>query len=80
LSKEKAASHPVLNNYPPAVLLPYDRRDWSIELPKDKEMVMPGDNVSITVKLIARCHGRRPGSPSVKAVVRRRGVVAKILD
>jgi elongation factor Tu len=25
----------------------------SIELPKDKEMVMPGDNVSITVKLIA---------------------------
>jgi small subunit ribosomal protein S10 len=25
----------------------------SIELPKDKEMVMPGDNVTITVKLIA---------------------------
>ncbi len=25
----------------------------SIELPQDKEMVMPGDNVSITVKLIA---------------------------
>jgi translation elongation factor EF-Tu-like GTPase len=25
----------------------------AVELPKDKEMVMPGDNVSITVKLIA---------------------------
>ena len=25
----------------------------AIELPKDKEMVMPGDNVTITVKLIA---------------------------
>ena len=25
----------------------------AVELAKDKEMVMPGDNVSITVKLIA---------------------------
>ncbi|MYZ41440.1 EF-Tu C-terminal domain-related protein, partial [Schauerella aestuarii] len=25
----------------------------TIELPKDKEMVLPGDNVSITVKLLA---------------------------
>jgi len=25
----------------------------TIDLPKDKEMVLPGDNVSMTVKLIA---------------------------
>ena len=54
----------------------------AIELPKDKEMVMPGDNVSITVKLInpiameeglrfaIREGGRTVGS----------GVVATILD
>ncbi|MCG3189943.1 MAG: Elongation factor Tu [Burkholderiaceae bacterium] len=54
----------------------------AIELPKDKEMVMPGDNVGITVKLIApiameeglrfaiREGGRTVGS----------GVVAKVIE
>ena len=54
----------------------------AVELPKDKEMVMPGDNVGITVKLIApiameqglrfaiREGGRTVGS----------GVVATILE
>ena len=54
----------------------------AIELPKDKEMVMPGDNVSITVKLIdpiAMEEGLRfairEGGRTVGA-----GVVAKILE
>ena len=53
----------------------------SIELPKDKEMVMPGDNVTITVKLIAPIameeglrFAIREGGRTVGA-----GVVAKIL-
>ena len=54
----------------------------SIELPKDKEMVMPGDNVSITVMLInpiAMEEGLRvairEGGRTVGA-----GVVAKIIE
>ena len=53
-----------------------------IELPEGKEMVMPGDNVSITVKLIAPIameeglrFAIREGGRTVGA-----GVVAKILD
>ena len=53
----------------------------SIELPADKEMVMPGDNVSIAVKLIAPIameeglrFAIREGGRTVGA-----GVVAKIL-
>ena len=54
----------------------------AIELPKDKEMDMPGDNVSITVKLInpiAMQEGLRfairEGGKTVGS-----GVVAKILE
>jgi len=54
----------------------------SIELPKDKEMVMPGDNVTITVKLIAPIameeglrFAIREGGKTVGA-----GVVAKIVE
>jgi elongation factor Tu len=54
----------------------------AVELPKDKEMVMPGDNVSITVKLInpiAMEEGLRfairEGGRTVGA-----GVVAKIIE
>ena len=54
----------------------------SIELPKDKEMVMPGDNVTITVKLIAPIameeglrFAIREGGKTVGA-----GVVAKIME
>jgi elongation factor Tu len=46
-------SHPVLQQLPSAVLLPYHRRDRLHRAAEGKEMVMPGDNVSITVKLIA---------------------------
>jgi elongation factor Tu len=80
--RTKAAVTPVLQQLPSAVLLPYHRRDRSIELPKDKEMVMPGDNVSITVKLInpiAMEEGLRfairEGGRTVGA-----GVVAKIIE
>ena len=48
LSKEEGGPHAVLQQLPSAVLLPYHGRDRRVELPKDKEMVMPGDNVSIT--------------------------------
>ena len=54
----------------------------AIELPKDKEMVMPGDNVSITVKLIAPIameeglrFAIREGGKTVGS-----GVVAKVLE
>jgi elongation factor Tu len=53
-----------------------------VELAKDKEMVMPGDNVQITVKLIAPIameeglrFAIREGGRTVGA-----GVVAKILE
>jgi elongation factor Tu len=42
----------------------------AIELPEGKEMVMPGDNVSITVKLINPIAMEEVcASPSVKAAV-----------
>jgi elongation factor Tu len=54
----------------------------SIELPQDKEMVMPGDNVTITVKLIAPIameeglrFAIREGGKTVGS-----GVVAKIME
>ena len=57
------------------------KRTGAIELPEGKEMVMPGDNVSITVKLIAPIameeglrFAIREGGRTVGA-----GVVAKIL-
>ena len=53
LSKDEGGRHtPFFNNYRPAVLLPHHRRDRLHRAAADKEMVMPGDNVSITVKLI----------------------------
>ena len=58
------------------------KRTGAIELPEGKEMVMPGDNVSITVKLInpiAMEEGLRfairEGGRTVGA-----GVVAKVIE
>jgi elongation factor Tu len=42
---------PFFNNYRPPVLLPHDGRDRCDRVARRQEMVMPGDNVSITVKL-----------------------------
>jgi len=54
LSKDEGGRHtPFFNNYRPQFYFRTTDVTGSIELPADKEMVMPGDNVSITVKLIA---------------------------
>src|ERR671927_586626 len=83
LSKEEGGRHtPFFNNYRPQFYFRTTDVTGAVELPKDKEMVMPGDNVTITVKLIApiameeglrfaiREGGRTVGS----------GVVAKIME
>ena len=83
LSKDEGGRHtPFFNNYRPQFYFRTTDVTGAIELPEGKEMVMPGDNVSITVKLInpiameeglrfaIREGGRTVGS----------GVVAKILD
>jgi elongation factor Tu len=83
LSKEEGGRHtPFFNNYRPQFYFRTTDVTGAIELPKDKEMVMPGDNVSITVQLInpiAMEEGLRfairEGGRTVGA-----GVVAKILD
>src|SRR5881628_3308793 len=83
LSKDEGGRHtPFFNNYRPQFYFRTTDVTGSIELPKDKEMVMPGDNVSITVMLInpiAMEEGLRfairEGGRTVGA-----GVVAKILE
>ncbi|WP_082955306.1 EF-Tu C-terminal domain-related protein [Tepidimonas fonticaldi] len=83
LSKEEGGRHtPFFNNYRPQFYFRTTDVTGSIELPKDKEMVMPGDNVSITVKLIAPIameeglrFAIREGGRTVGA-----GVVAKIIE
>jgi elongation factor Tu len=82
LSKEEGGRHtPFFNNYRPQFYFRTTDVTGAIELPKDKEMVMPGDNVSITVKLIAPIameeglrFAIREGGRTVGA-----GVVAKII-
>merc|ERR1711939_164674 len=83
LSKDEGGRHtPFFNNYRPQFYFRTTDVTGAIELPKDKEMVMPGDNVSITVQLInpiAMEEGLRfairEGGRTVGA-----GVVAKIFD
>ena len=82
LSKDEGGRHtPFFNNYRPQFYFRTTDVTGAIELPEDKEMVMPGDNVSITVKLInpiAMEEGLRfairEGGRTVGA-----GVVAKII-
>jgi elongation factor Tu len=82
LSKDEGGRHtPFFNNYRPQFYFRTTDVTGSIALPADKEMVMPGDNVSITVKLIAPIameeglrFAIREGGRTVGA-----GVVAKIL-
>ena len=83
LSKEEGGRHtPFFNNYRPQFYFRTTDVTGAVELPKDKEMVMPGDNVTITVKLIAPIameeglrFAIREGGSTVGA-----GVVAKILE
>jgi elongation factor Tu len=82
LSKDEGGRHtPFFNNYRPQFYFRTTDVTGAIELPEGKEMVMPGDNVSITVKLIAPIameeglrFAIREGGRTVGA-----GVVAKIL-
>jgi len=54
LSKDEGGRHtPFFNNYRPQFYFRTTDVTGAIELPEGKEMVMPGDNVSISVKLIA---------------------------
>ena len=83
LSKEEGGRHtPFFNNYRPQFYFRTTDVTGAVELPKDKEMVMPGDNVTITVKLIAPIameeglrFAIREGGRTVGA-----GVVAKIME
>jgi elongation factor Tu len=83
LGKDEGGRHtPFFNNYRPQFYFRTTDVTGSIELPKDKEMVMPGDNVTITVKLIAPIameeglrFAIREGGRTVGA-----GVVAKVLE
>jgi elongation factor Tu len=82
LSKDEGGRHtPFFNNYRPQFYFRTTDVTGAIELPKDKEMVMPGDNVEISVKLIAPIameeglrFAIREGGRTVGA-----GVVAKII-
>jgi elongation factor Tu len=83
LSKDEGGRHtPFFSNYRPQFYFRTTDVTGAVELPKDKEMVMPGDNVSITVKLIAPIameeglrFAIREGGRTVGA-----GVVAKIME
>jgi elongation factor Tu len=83
LSKEEGGRHtPFFNNYRPQFYFRTTDVTGAVELAKDKEMVMPGDNVTITVKLIAPIameeglrFAIREGGRTVGA-----GVVAKIME
>ena len=83
LTKEEGGRHtPFFNNYRPQFYFRTTDVTGSIELPAGTEMVMPGDNISMTAKLIcpiAMNEGLRfairEGGRTVGA-----GVVAKIIE
>jgi elongation factor Tu len=83
LSKDEGGRHtPFFNGYRPQFYFRTTDVTGSVELPDGVEMVMPGDNVKITVKLIAPIamedglrFAVREGGRTVGA-----GVVAKILE
>jgi elongation factor Tu len=83
LSKEEGGRHtPFFSNYRPQFYFRTTDVTGAVELPEGVEMVMPGDNVSVTVKLISPIameeglrFAIREGGRTVGA-----GVVAVILD
>jgi elongation factor Tu len=83
LSKEEGGRHtPFFNGYRPQFYFRTTDVTGTIDLPADKEMVLPGDNVTMTVKLIAPIameeglrFAIREGGHTVGA-----GVVAKIIE
>jgi elongation factor Tu len=83
LSKEEGGRHtPFFNNYRPQFYFRTTDVTGAVELPSGTEMVMPGDNIKITVALIAPIameqglrFAIREGGRTVGA-----GVVAKIIE
>jgi elongation factor Tu len=83
LSKDEGGRHtPFFNGYRPQFYFRTTDVTGSVELPEGVEMVMPGDNVKITVKLIAPIameeglrFAVREGGRTVGA-----GVVSKVLE
>jgi elongation factor Tu len=83
LSKDEGGRHtPFFNNYRPQFYFRTTDVTGAIELPEETEMVMPGDNVQMTVKLISPIameeglrFAIREGGRTVGA-----GVVAKIVE
>jgi elongation factor Tu len=83
LSKDEGGRHtPFFNNYRPQFYFRTTDVTGSVVLPEGTEMVMPGDNVKMTVTLIAPIameqglrFAIREGGRTVGA-----GVVAKVLD
>jgi elongation factor Tu len=83
LSKEEGGRHtPFFNNYRPQFYFRTTDVTGAVELPSGTEMVMPGDNVKISVALIAPIameqglrFAIREGGRTVGA-----GVVAKIIE
>jgi elongation factor Tu len=83
LSKEEGGRHtPFFNGYRPQFYFRTTDVTGSIDLPQGTEMIMPGDNVSITVQLISPIameeglrFAIREGGKTVGA-----GVVAKIIE
>jgi elongation factor Tu len=83
LSKDEGGRHtPFFNGYRPQFYFRTTDVTGSIELPAGTEMVMPGDNISMTVKLIAPIameeglrFAIREGGRTVGA-----GVVAKVIE
>jgi elongation factor Tu len=74
-------SHAILQRLSSAVLYPHHRRDGTLHLPEGVEMVMPGDNTTISGELMApvaletgarfaiREGGRTVGSGTVTEIV-----------
>ncbi|MEO7133604.1 MAG: elongation factor Tu [Burkholderiales bacterium] len=83
LSKEEGGRHtPFFNNYRPQFYFRTTDVTGAVDLPEGTEMVMPGDNIKLVVKLIAPIameqglrFAIREGGKTVGA-----GVVAKILE
>ncbi|MDR2244890.1 MAG: elongation factor Tu, partial [Burkholderiales bacterium] len=83
LSKEEGGRHtPFFSNYRPQFYFRTTDVTGSVDLPAGTEMVMPGENVSITVKLISPIameeglrFAIREGGRTVGA-----GVVAKVIE
>jgi elongation factor Tu len=83
LSKEEGGRHtPFFNGYRPQFYFRTTDVTGSIELPAGTEMVMPGDNIAMTVALIAPIameqglrFAIREGGRTVGA-----GVVAKVIE